>query len=39
VAGRVHSAYATPPAAFAALNDTEVSTLCDLLRKLDPAGA
>jgi DNA-binding MarR family transcriptional regulator len=39
VAGRVHRAYTTPPAAFAALSDTEVTTLCDLLRKLDPAGA
>ena len=39
LAERVQRAYATPPAAFAALTEAEVATLCDLLRKLDPAGA
>ena len=34
---RVQLADTTPPAAFAALSDTELATLRDLLRKLDPA--
>lgn len=39
LAQRVHEMYATPPAAFATLSEAEIATLCDLLRKLDPAGA
>jgi len=38
LAGRVQRAYTTPPATFTVLSDAEVATLCDLLRKLDPAG-
>jgi DNA-binding MarR family transcriptional regulator len=39
LAERVQRAYTSPPAAFAALSEAELGTLCDLLRKLDPAGA
>jgi DNA-binding MarR family transcriptional regulator len=35
-AKRVQLADTTPPAAFSALDDAEVATLCGLLRKLDP---
>jgi DNA-binding MarR family transcriptional regulator len=38
LAERVQHAYTAPPAAFSALTDAEVATLCDLLRRLDPAG-
>jgi DNA-binding MarR family transcriptional regulator len=37
VAEQVQRAYTAAPAAFAALSPAEAATLCDLLRKLDPA--
>ena len=37
LARRVQLADTTPPAAFAALTDSEVATLCHLLRKVDEA--
>ncbi|HEY2278534.1 MAG TPA: MarR family transcriptional regulator [Streptosporangiaceae bacterium] len=39
LARRVQLADTTPPAAFATLSDTELATLRDLLRKLEPAGS
>jgi hypothetical protein len=39
LAERVQRTYATPPPAFAALSEAEAATLCELLGKLDPAGA
>ncbi len=39
LAERVQRVYTTPPAAFSTLSEAEVATLCDLLRKLDPAEA
>ena len=37
VAEQAQRAYATPPSVFSALSVDEAATLCDLLRKLDPA--
>jgi DNA-binding MarR family transcriptional regulator len=39
LAERVQRAHTTPPAAFSRLSEAEAATLCELLRKLDPAGA
>ncbi|HEX3786976.1 MAG TPA: MarR family transcriptional regulator [Pseudonocardiaceae bacterium] len=39
LAERVQRAYTTPPAAFSTLSEAEVTRLCELLRKLDPAQA
>jgi DNA-binding MarR family transcriptional regulator len=39
LAEQVQQAYAAPPSVFSTLSADEAATLCDLLRKLDPAEA